>query len=109
MKKLLVLVLVLAAGYTAYKKFVAAPPSEEMKQVATLAEDFSLIKQQMTQAGRSAGATGLDMTSDVDSSLAAAETLLKKVQELKEGLAEDKALQRAEELEAQIQAFLKRE
>jgi hypothetical protein len=109
MKKLVVLILVVAAGYFAYQKFVVGGQSEEMKEVQALSDDFSAIKQQMAQAERSAGATGIDMTSEVDSAMGAAEALLKKVQELKERLSEEKALQEADELELQIRAFLNRE
>lgn len=109
MKQFVVLVLIVAAGYFAYQKFVAGEGSEEVKQVQALAGEFADIKQQMAQAERAAGATGMDMTGDADSAMGGAEALLKKLQELKEGLAEEKALQKAEELEGEIQAFLNRE
>mgnify|MGYP001768051954 CR=1 FL=1 len=109
MKKLLVLVLVVAAGYFAYQKFVAGEGSEELQSVRELAGEFSQIKQQMTQAERAAGATGMDMTSDADSAMNAARSLLERLQELKEGLTEEKALQKAEELEQEIRAFINRE
>lgn len=109
MKKLLVLILVVAVGYFAYQKFVAGEQSEEMKGVQALHDDFSAVKQQMTQAERAAGATGMDMTSDADSAMGAAESLLKKLQRLRESLSEEKALQKADELEQEIQAFLNRE
>ncbi len=109
MKKLIVLILIVAAGYFVYQKFVAGEQGEEMQQVRTLEDEFSAIKQQMAQAERAAGVSGMDMTSEADSAMGAAEALLKKVQELKESLAEENALQKAEELEQQIGAFLKRE
>ncbi len=108
MKKLLVLILVLTAGYFAYQKFVVGEKSEEMKQVQALADQFSSLKQQMTQAERSAGVSGMDMTSDVDGSLRAAEVLLEKLQEAKGSLKEEKSLAMAAELEAEMQAFLNR-
>jgi hypothetical protein len=109
MKKLIILILVVAAGYFAYQKFVVGGQSEEMKGVQALAADFSAIKQQMTQAERSAGATGMDMTGEANNAMGAAEALLNKLQELKEGLAEAEALAKAEELESDIRNFLKRE
>ena len=109
MKKIVILLLVVALGYFAYQKFVVGGQSEEMKEVQALSDDFSAIKQQMTQAERSAGATGMDMTSEANNAMGAAEALLQKVQELKESLAEEKALQKAEELEREIRAFLNRE
>jgi hypothetical protein len=109
MKKILVLIIIVAAGYFAYQNFIVGKQSEEMKQVRTLEDEFSAIKQQMAQAERAAGVSGMDMTSEAGSAMGAAEALLKKVQELKENLAEEDPLQKAEELEAQLQAFLKRE
>lgn len=109
MKKILVLIIIAAAGYFAYQKFVVGEQSEELGQVRALAGDFAAIKQQLAQAERSAGATGMDTTSEANSAMGAAEALLKKLLELKESLAEEKALQEAEELERQIRAFLNRE
>ncbi|HOW45658.1 MAG TPA: DLW-39 family protein [Candidatus Aminicenantes bacterium] len=108
MKKLLVLLLVAAAGYFAYQKFIAQKGGEA-GQVSALESEFSGIKQQLVQAERSAGATGMDMTSEADSAMGAAEALLRRVRELKPALTEEEALRRAETLEAQIQAFLKKE
>ncbi len=109
MKKLLLLILVAAVGYFAYQKFVVGEGSQEQKQVQALTDEFAAIKQQMTQAERSAGATGMDMTSDVGSSLAAAEAVLKRLLELKGSLTEEKALTKTAELEREIRAFLDRE
>jgi xanthine dehydrogenase iron-sulfur cluster and FAD-binding subunit A len=108
MKKLLVLILVLAAAYIAYQKFVVRGTSEEQKQVQALADDFAAVKQQMAQAETSAGATGMDMTSDVDTAMGGAEAVLKKLQELRESLREERALEMAAGLEAEIRAFLNR-
>jgi hypothetical protein len=109
MKKLIILILIAAAGYFVYQKFVAGEQGEEMKQVRVLEDEFSAIKQQMAQAERAAGVSGMDMTSEAGSAMGAAAALLKRVQGLKESLAEENALQKAEELEQQIGAFLNRE
>jgi len=109
MKKLFVLILVVAAGYFAYQKFVTGESSGEQKQVQVLTDEFAAIKQQMTQAERAAGVSGMDMTSDAGSSMAAAEAILEKLQELKGRLTEEKALAKTAELEREIRAFLHRE
>ncbi len=109
MKKLLVLMVIVAAGYFAYQKFVAGEGSDEVRQVRALADEFSAVKQRMTQAERAAGATGMDMTSDADGAMGAAQSLLERLQELKEGLTEEKALQKADELERELRAFVNRE
>jgi len=109
MKKLIILILVVAAGYFAYQKFVVDGQSEEMKGVQALADDFAAIKQQMTQAERSAGVSGMDMTGEANNAMGAAKALLLKVQGFMESLAEENALQKAEALETEIRAFLNRE
>ncbi|MCU0237348.1 MAG: hypothetical protein MUC72_09730 [Acidobacteria bacterium] len=109
MKKILVLIIIAAAGYFAYQNFIVGKQSEETGQVRALAGDFAAIKQQLAQAERSAGATGMDTTSEANSAMGAAEALLKTLQELQGGLGEEEALQEAEELEAEIRAFLNRE
>lgn len=108
MKKLLVLALVVAAGYFAYQKFVVGEGSEEVKQVQALADEFATVSGQSLQAERSAGLTGMDMTSSVDIDLQAVETLLTRLQDLRAKLTETKAVKQAEELEAKIRAFLNR-
>jgi len=108
MKKIFVLILVLAAGYFAYQKFVVGGLSDEQKQVQALADDFAAAKQQLAQAERSAGATGMDTTGDVDGIMHAVDTLLEKLQALKANLKEGKALEMADELEREMRAFLDR-
>ena len=107
MKKLIILILVVAAGYFAYQKFVGNV-SDEQKQVQTLSAEFAAIKQQMTQAERAAGVSGMDMTSDAGSSMAAAESVLKRLRELMENLTDEKALKNAAELEGEMRTFLDR-
>ncbi len=108
MKKLLVLILVLAAGYFAYQKFVVGDLSDEQKQVRALADSFSAAKQQMAQAERAAGVSGMDTTGDVDGVMHAVDTLLEKLQTLQPGLTEEKAIAEADKLAAGMRAFLDR-
>lgn len=108
MKKLVILILIAAAGYFAYQKFVVNNLSEEQKQVQAIADEFSTVKQQMAQAGRTAGVSGIDTTSDIDSGLQAARLLLEKLQALQEKLTEDKAFEMADKLALELNAFLAR-
>ena len=64
MKKLVILILVVAAGYMAYQKFGGGSLSDEQKQVRALAGEFAAAKQQLAQAERSAGVSGMDTTGD---------------------------------------------
>lgn len=108
MKKILILLLVLAAGYFAYQKFVVGSLSDEQKQVQALADGFSAAKQQLAQAERAAGVSGMDTTGDVDGAMHAVDTLLVKLQTLQQGLTEEKAVAAAEKLAAEMRAFLDR-
>lgn len=108
MKKLVILILIAGAGYFAYQKFVVNNLSEEQKQVQTIADEFSAAKQQMAQAERMAGVSGVDTTSDIDSGLQAARSLLEKLQALQEKLTEDKAFEMADKLALELNAFLAR-
>jgi len=108
MKKLLVLLLVLAAGYFAYQKFVAGGVSGEQKQVRALADEFYAAKQRLAQAERSAGVSGMDTTGDVDGVNQAVDAMLEKLRELRDRLTEDKAIEEAGRLAQEMQAFLDR-
>jgi hypothetical protein len=108
MKKLVVLILVVAAGYFAYQKFVVGNVSAEEKQVQALADEFSAAKQQMAQAERTAGVSGMDMTSDVAGVARVAQVLLEKLQGVKENLSEEKAIEKAAALESELRAFIER-
>jgi mannose/cellobiose epimerase-like protein (N-acyl-D-glucosamine 2-epimerase family) len=103
MKKLIVLILVLAAGYFAYQKFIVGSLSDEQKQVQVLADGFAAAKQQMVQAERSAG---MDTTGDVDGVMHAVDTFLEKLQTVREGLTEEKAIEMADKLAEEMRAFL---
>ena len=109
MKKLLVLVLVVAAGYMAYQKFVKGGQTEETRMVQALADEFADARKQAGQAAQGAGLTGMDMTSGTDAANRQAEALLEKLTGLKASLTEEKALQKAEALEQEIRAFINRE
>jgi roadblock/LC7 domain-containing protein len=106
MKKLIVLILVLAAGYFAYQKFIVGSLSDEQKQVQVLADGFAAAKQQMVQAERAAGLSGMDTTGDVDGVMHAVDTFLEKLQTVREGLTEEKAIEMADKLAEEMRAFL---
>jgi hypothetical protein len=108
MKKLIVLILVLAAGYFAYQKFIVGSLSDEQKQVQAIADEFQAARQRMGQAERAASVGGLDTTSDADDVMHLAGSLLEKLQALQEKLTEDKALAMAEKLAGELSAFLAR-
>lgn len=108
MKKLIVLALVVVAGYYAYQYFSGGNLSDEQKQVQALADDFQAARQRLSQAERAAAAAGLDTTGDADDAMHAAGSLLEKLQALQEKLTEDKAMAMAEKLANELNAFLAR-
>ncbi|MCX6556160.1 MAG: hypothetical protein NTW95_01810 [Candidatus Aminicenantes bacterium] len=108
MKKLVILILLVAAGYFAYQKFVVGGMSDEQKQVQALADEFQAARQRMGQAERAAAVGGLDMTSDADDAMHAVGLLQEKLQALQEKLTEDKAIAMAEKLSGELSAFLAR-
>jgi len=63
-------------------------------------------KQQMLQAERGAGLSGMDTTDSAGSSLQEINRLLEKVQGLKESLTEEKAIEAASKLEQELRAYL---
>ena len=108
MKKLLVLILVVAAGYFAYQKFVVNNLSEEQKQIQAIADEFQAARQRMGQAERAAAVGGVDTTSDADDVMHIAASLLEKLEALQEKLTEDKAIDMAEKLSTELKTYLAR-
>jgi hypothetical protein len=108
MKKLFVMIALLGVGFLAYQKFVVNNLSDEQKQVQAIADEFSALKQQTAQAERTAGVSGVDTTSDIDSGMQAARAFLEKLQALQDKLTEDKAIVMADKLAGELSAFLAR-
>ena len=109
MKKLIILIVIAAAGYFAYQKFVVNNLSAEQKQVQAIADEFQAARQRMGQAERGAAVGGLDTTSDAGDAVHLAGQLQERLQALQEKLTEDKAIAMAEKLAGELSAFLARE
>ena len=109
MKKLIILILIAAAGYFAYQKFVVNSLSDEQQQVQAIADEFQTARQRMGQAERAAAVGGVDTTSSVDDVMHKAGLLLEKLKTLQEKLTEDKAIEMADDLAAKLNAYLARE
>jgi hypothetical protein len=106
MKNLLLLVLVIGAGIFVYTHFLNAPPaSADERALADLEHQFDAASQSAAQAGRSAGAAGLDSTADIEAARAKVGRLDAELQKMKPRLADDGARRRAERLEEKIRAF----
>ena len=108
MKKLFLLIVIAAAGYFAYQQFIVHDLSAEQRQVQAIADEFQAARQRMGQAERAAAVGGLDTTSDAGDVVHLAGVLLEKLQALQEKLTEDKAVEMADKLAAELNAFLAR-
>jgi len=107
-KKIIVLILIAVAAYFAYQEFIVKGQSDEVQQVQAIADDFRVARQKMGQAERAASVGGVDTTSDADDAMQAAGKLLEKLKALQEDLTEDKAIEMADNLAADLNAFLAR-
>ena len=103
--KALVLIIILAViGYFAYTQFFK-PLSEEEQLVKGLDKQFNLATRQFVGAGRISGGTGLDTTSDAEIAVNKIKKVRKELESIKDTLTEEKAIARAEKLDAKIKNF----
>jgi len=93
MKKIVLLIVVivgiwLGVNYVKTGQFSLMPAavSAEEQHVRDLRQQIAAIKEQMEQAGRTAGMTGMDTTHDVSALMAKKETLEKELQEAEKKL-----------------------
>lgn len=106
MKKLLGLVVIVAAGIFAYTHFLNTPSaSADERLLGDLEHRFEAASQSMALANRSAGATGIDTTADVEAARAAVRRVDGELQDLMGHLQSGSARQRAERLQEKIRAF----
>ncbi|MGH9869631.1 MAG: hypothetical protein ACREAA_15875 [Candidatus Polarisedimenticolia bacterium] len=107
MRKLITFALVVAAGFAGYHFFLNAPPaSADERALADLEHQFDSANQSMMQASRSAGASGLDTTADIEAARAAVRRVDSDLKRLKGSLATDAARARADRLMEKVRAFL---
>jgi hypothetical protein len=113
MKNFIALVIVLVVALLAYSYFAkgglpfmpSEPQSGEAQQVAQLADDFRSACNEYRQAGRTAGLTGLDSTSEADAALGEIDRIEKALTRLKADITTDDARRAADKLAAEISAF----
>jgi hypothetical protein len=107
MKKLIWIIILALVGYFVYAQFFK-PLSEEEKEVKALEGRFATAQSQYLQSLRQMGSLGLDATADADDAIGAMKTAKKELLALRGNLTEEKALVRAEELEARIGEFFEK-
>ncbi len=106
MKKLLGLGLVVAAAIFGYTHFLHVPPaSAEESALGELEHRFEAARQAVEIASRSAGATGLDTASDIETARIAVRRAESDLQTLRGRLDSASARRRADLLQERITDF----
>jgi len=101
---IIVLIILIVAGYFAYSYFIAEKSAEE-QAVIDLEKQFDRASRAFAGAGRMSGATGIDMTSGAETAVKTIKRVRKELAELKSGLGEEIALARARDLQEKIETF----
>jgi hypothetical protein len=109
MKKLVILVVVAGAGFFAWNQFTqggfgARNLTPGQQRVRTLEEQIDAAGGQIAQAGRTAGVSGLDTTSDVESALRQLERIESELQALKRSAKEETTRQECDRLLRKVEA-----
>lgn len=114
MKKLVVLIVVVVAGLLVYNYSTTGTlslvpssfsMSDEERAVNALEERFANARKQYSQAGRSAGLTGMDTTGDAEGALRSVQTISNDLRELRKRLSDEPAKQKAQSLAASIEEY----
>jgi hypothetical protein len=115
MKKLVVLFIILVAGLVAYNYFTtgemslipSSTLSEEEQELKSLADSFSEAQRQVRQAERTAAASGLGNIGAVEDAINDIDQIASTLTTLKSNLQSASAIEEAEQLEREIEAFKK--
>ena len=113
MKKILVVVAVLAAALVAYNyvstgRLTLVPAmmvSQDEQALRSLEDRFSAATRQYQQAARTAGLSGLDTTADANAALTSLRQIDKELRALRKRLSSQSEIQRADYLSAAIKEF----
>jgi len=107
MKRLVWLLVLAAVGYLAYLQFYPRPTVEE-RQVRELEKVFDGAIRAFVGASRQMGEPGMAAIADPEAAIEKIKEVEKKLAELMGNLQEEKALTKAEELEAKIKEFYRK-
>lgn len=107
MKKLLLVALVVAGGVIGYNHFLnPAPASADERVLSDLERRFDAASQQMAQATRSTGMSGLDTTADIEAARASVGRIEAELGRIEPTLTSQAARQRVDRLREKVKAFL---
>ena len=115
MKKLVVLILIVAAGLIAYNYYTtgeislipSSSLSEEERELKQLEKVFHKAQNEIIQASRAASITGLDTPSDVTGAMREIERVEQALIALKRRISSEQTKTKVERLLSQIRAFKK--
>jgi hypothetical protein len=107
MKRLIWLVILAAVGYLAYLQFYPRLTVEE-QQARELEKAFDEATRAFVGASRQLGEPGMAAIADPEAAIEKIKDVEKKLAELKGNLQEEKALAKAEDLEAKIKEFYRK-
>ena len=114
MRKLAVLIVILVAGLLVYNYSTTGTlslvpssftMSDDERAVDQLEERFADARKQYSQAGRSAGLTGMDTTGDAEGALRSVQMISNDLRELRQRLSDEPAKQKAQSLAASIEEY----
>ncbi|MGB4705283.1 MAG: hypothetical protein WBI18_09475 [Candidatus Saccharicenans sp.] len=103
MKKFIIILIVVAAGYLAYNQFFKISPEEDL--VRQLEKEFQTATQNYINANRAASEPGLVAIADPEKAENQVKSVRARLKELIPTLTEEKAITRARELEGKIHYF----
>ena len=113
MKKILIVVVIAVAGLIAYNyvntgEITVIPSftlSEDERELKALEDRFNAAVRQYSQAGRTAGLSGLDTTADADAARRSVQQIDKDLKALRKRLSAESAIRKADELAASVRNF----
>lgn len=109
MKKVIVLVVIAVAGAFAYQQFThsqfgSGSLTPEERMVQSFDERIDAAARQIAQAGRTAGVSGMDSTSDVEAALQELERIESEIQSLKKKAGAEEIRRECDRLLSKVEA-----
>ena len=113
MARIVILIIIAVSGFLAYNYFTTGEMpltpsftlSEEEQEVKNLADRFSEAQRQVRQAERTAAASGVGNIGAVEDAINEIDQIESDLATLKNSLESSSAMEHAEELEREIEAF----
>ena len=113
MTRIVVLIIIVVAGFIAYNYFttgeMALSPSltlsEEEQEVKSLADSFNEAQREVRQAERTGAVSGVGNLGAVEDAINEIDRIQNDLATLKSSLESDSAIEEAERLEGEIEAF----